>query len=421
MNFVTAFIEGQLGRNCGLPMGEGLKMLETAINGIQRGKIFCVASAPKVGKSTFVDSGFVIEPCLHVLDTNEVINKACAEILLNLSTALDDEVRQKLNEEYEKLQSQLLELDLFYLSYEIDRVNKEFDFITHFINKDFGISQVILPPGKFYKEKNFIPLSPSFLKGEAHYDKANPKDKLEIIKVSPELEEMVKATYIRRIIPLFGRYNEQGQQEEKGMITFLENKDNPTGIRNYFLDYAKRNGEFLYSSTTSKEGVKYTRMVGYKPHKPDKYVIIILDHIRKVLPERGYKMKEIIDKFSEYAVELRNTCKFTFVVIIHLNRDIMDTSRRSLDEDRIFPLAENIKDSGNLSEDADYVLTLFNPNDDKYNLKKHFGTVIKRPDNSLLYPNMRTIHLVEARPCYCPQHFRINMFGETKRFEQFKF
>ena len=71
----------------------------------------------------------------------------------------------------------------------------------------------------------------------------------------------------------------------------------------------------------------------------------------------------------------------------------------------------------NLAEDADYLFTLFNPNDERYKLQKHFGLAIKDSKNNPIYPSMRTIHLVESRHCEAPQHFRVNMFGNIKKFE----
>jgi hypothetical protein len=47
MNFRAAFEAGQKGSNKGLPMGEGLKTISQAINGIQRGRIYTVGAAPK--------------------------------------------------------------------------------------------------------------------------------------------------------------------------------------------------------------------------------------------------------------------------------------------------------------------------------------------------------------------------------------
>ena len=65
MNLIEEFKKGQSGGNKGLPMGEGLSNVSKAVNGVQRGRIYGVAAAPKAGKSTFVDYSFVIQP--HVL------------------------------------------------------------------------------------------------------------------------------------------------------------------------------------------------------------------------------------------------------------------------------------------------------------------------------------------------------------------
>src|SRR5690606_37783969 len=84
----------------------------------------------------------------------------------------------------------------------------------------------------------------------------------------------------------------------------------------------------------------------------------------------------------------------------------------------LYPTAESIKDTGNLSEDADYVFTLMNPNDDKYKLNSHFGLELKDTFDNLKYPDLRTIHLVESRHCEFPMHFKVNMLGGVKEFEQ---
>jgi hypothetical protein len=84
----------------------------------------------------------------------------------------------------------------------------------------------------------------------------------------------------------------------------------------------------------------------------------------------------------------------------------------------LYPGPEQIKDTGNLSEESNYVFTMFNPNDDRYNLKKHFGRIIRDEGNNLFLPLMRTIHLVESRHCFYPQHFAANMQGNIKNFKK---
>lgn len=64
------------------------------------------------------------------------------------------------------------------------------------------------------------------------------------------------------------------------------------------------------------------------------------------------------------------------------------------------------------------MFTIFNPNDDRYNLTKHFGKMIKDRANNLLYPYMRSIHLVESRNTIYPKHFRVDMLGGIKKFKQ---
>jgi hypothetical protein len=347
MNFRAAFEAGQKGSNKGLPMGEGLKTISQAINGIQRGRIYTVGAAPKGGKSTYVDVGFCIEPAVYVLDLNAKLKASMEAIVAKLQTITDFDTRTTLNAEYEKLNSQIIDLEFIYNSYEIDRISKEFDFVAHFLNTDFGIYQIYLPVDKLYKGNNFVYLSSAFLKGELEYDTLDPDAPKEIIKVPEDIIDKIKIVYKTRIVPLFGEYNEKGEKVSKGLIKFLEIKDNPTGVRNYLLEYAKENGEFLYKQTV-KDGQTFTRMIGYRPNNPKKYTIIITDHLRKLLPERGFKTKETVDKFSEYAVEFRNTCNFTFVHIIHLNRALSDIGRRQFDDDRLFPQSDDIKETGRI-------------------------------------------------------------------------
>ena len=76
MNFIEAYTQGQKGANKGLPMGPGLSAVSQAINDIQRAKIYTIAAAPKGGKSTFADVGFVIEPAVYVLEHNIKIQSA---------------------------------------------------------------------------------------------------------------------------------------------------------------------------------------------------------------------------------------------------------------------------------------------------------------------------------------------------------
>jgi hypothetical protein len=368
MNFHEEYKKGQRGGNKGLPMGEGLSHISNAINGIQQGRQFVVASGPKVGKSTFVNYGFLIHPFLYA-------------------------------------QEHGINVEWIYYSLEMNRVSQEFDVAAHFLYLDHGINDVILPPGVLKKGKNVVSLSSNYLRGRMQDDNNN------LIKVDPKIFECLKVVFEKRIIPLFGEFDANGKQIKKGAITFIKDSNNPTGINKYLLRHAEKSGKLIYADENG-----FKRLSGYKPNDPNKFTIIITDHMRKLIPESGFKMKQTIDKMSEYHCILRDLLNYTFVDIIHLNRSVSDVQRMKAFGDMLFPSSDDVKDSGNLAEDCDYLITLFNPNDERYNLKKHFGKKIKLENGDIIYPNMRTLHLVESRHCEFPQHFRTEMMGNVKNF-----
>ena len=365
MNFIEEYEKGQAGGNRGLYMGPGLDKVSRAIGGVQKHRIYGVGSPPKVGKSTFVDYGFVIQPYLYALEYN-------------------------------------IPIEWIYFSYEIDRVSKEFDFVVYFLYHDYGVERIQLPEGVTVKGENIIDLSPDYLRGR----KTDDND--ETITVKPEIFELIKVIYKNRIIPLFGEWA-NGTCIKKGLMIFLEEKDNPTGLYKYLKRHAELDGQFILD--------KYGRVTGYKRlTNTGKYTIIIVDHLRKLKLERGWLLKQTVDKMSEYMVELRNWCDFIFVPIIHTGRNLGNSIQYG--DDQVYPTGDDIKDTGNLSEDVDYLFTMFDPNDTKYKLKKHFDLDLRDSRGAPFYPRLRTIHLVESRHTQFPLHFKVNMFGNLKNFKQ---
>lgn len=315
---------------------------------------------------------------------------------------------------FEQHQIRHIDLEIIYNSYEMDRVTKEFDFAVHFLFVEHGIQFIKLDAGVTCGGKDTVELSTDYLRGRLIDD--NKK----LITVKPSVVEVLKKVYNERIIPLFGMYDSTGKLEKKGMIIFLEHRENPTGIRKYLIEYAEKHGVVHYTKFVGTDGKTHQKMSGYTPLNPDKIVYVITDHMRKLVREQKFTLKETVDKYSEYSVELKNMLKFTFIHIIHLNRAMTDVNRMKYQEDMLYPNSDDVKETGNLAEDCDYLFTIFNPNDDRYQLSKHFGKHIKDRHGNLLLPNLRSIHLVENRHGPYPLHFRTNMFGITKCFEQIK-
>lgn len=366
-HFISQVKAGQEGRAKGIPLGKNLENISSDVN-IFKGRIYGIAGAEKSGKTTFADYAFVIQPYLYSLEHGT-------------------------------------DIEWRYYSFEIDRVSKEFDFATYFLYHDFGIETIKLPEGVTKNGKDTIPLSPDFLRGYV------VDDKNKVILMSQDLMDKLRNVYENRIVPLFGEYSSEGILVKRGAMIFIENRINPTGIYKDILKFSNTIGTL--NKNTKGE------LVSFSPTNPDKMVIVVVDHMRKLSIERGWTMKQTIDKMSEYMVILRNLLKFTFVPIIHTNRNLVSTDRLKFFKEDIYPSSDDIKDSANIGEDCNYLFTTFSPNDDKYNLDTHFGMKIRDSRGNRLFPNMKTIHLVSSRHGDFPRHYIVNMRGNLKSFAKF--
>lgn len=367
-NFVETFKAGKLGKNFGLPTG--IPALDEAINGIQRKHSYGLAAAPKVGKTTLADFCFVLSPYLYCLRKGTLDN-----------------------------------IEWVYFSGEIDRVSKEYKFAAFFMYHDFGIGSVT------YKNKVY-PMCEDYLMGKLFHRIDNADS--EQVPILPEHENMLREIYANRIVPLFGEYSDKGEKISSGKITFIEDLENPTGLYKYLQHKASLEGDFkkeaYYITNDLGHREAKTRIVGYAPHNPDKYTIVITDHIRKLKKERGFLTKENMDKWLEYTTILRNLCSWTFVNIGHSNRGIANVERLRFAGENIFPTADDVKDTGNLAEESTVLMTLFNPSDEKYNLKRHMKVDLAG------YPNYRSLHITESRYTFCPAHIQCNMIGGINYF-----
>lgn len=174
---------------------------------------------------------------------------------------------------------------------------------------------------------------------------------------------------------------------------------NPTGIYKVLVEVALENGTIYgrdengsyYKITLQsfKEGGNKQKKVSirasdcpvelkkrnrkYIPDNDDLIIQIILDHIGKPRPERGYTNKQTIDKTSEYLQIARDFYGMAVALISQFNRNNANIQRR-INTD-LTPEQQDFKGSGNTYEDADIVMGLFNPF--KHGIDDHKGYQIK--------------------------------------------
>lgn len=326
----------------------GLTEIGKAIDNIQKETNYVIMGQPKTFKTKFTDTFFILQP--YLLNDNGL-------------------------------------LDFTYYSLEVSRIKKTAEWIAFFFWNDYKIK---------YSASHIM-------------CRGDKKIKDEHIKY---VEEILK----KRLNPLLGEYDKNGKRIKKGLVDFIEEKDNPTGILHYLVNKAKEHGEIIEEEyetiNESNVKVKRKRTAGFIDRDP-KYRLVICDHVRLLKRERGYSMKENIDKYSEYTIFLRNTFKYSFVDVVHSNRQISDNDRVNANSGRFLrPQMDDVKDSGNLAENANYLIGIFNP----YNypgINIHF-------DYNLSHwkKKYRSIHILAARDTEAPKDLFLLCDGGNSVFRE---
>lgn len=148
-------------------------------------------------------------------------------------------------------------------------------------------------------------------------------------------------------------------------VDIVEGAQNPTGIYKYVKNYAEANGRV--------EQVNEFKKI-YIPNDENKIVIPIGDHFGLAKIEKGMSSKkEAIDKCSEHFQMFRDHYGMSPVAVSQMTRDKSNPIYAKLDS--FEPTIDDIKESGRMAEDADNVVSLFNPlryktNDPVYDVNK---------------------------------------------------
>lgn len=207
-------------------------------------------------------------------------------------------------------------LRIFYNSFEIEKVNKLAKWVCHKLFRDYGIITDI---------NNVLSIGKNKISQEI-YDK--------VCECQDYMERMEDYVHIQDI------------------------STNPTGIYMNVKKYMDNNGTVVEEKKQVRgEWITFHR---YIPNNIDEIVIVITDHVGLLRVEKDcHTKKERIDKYSEQAISLRNFYGVSSVALSQFNRELADLDRRRFGE--LTPQLEDFKDTGNLSEDGNIVMALFNP------------------------------------------------------------
>lgn len=134
-------------------------------------------------------------------------------------------------------------------------------------------------------------------------------------------------------------------------ITIIDGAHNPTHIYKTIKKYAEDNGRF-------EDKDEYSKV--YIPNKPNEIVQVALDTFGLLKKEQGIPTKkDAIDKCSEYYQWFRDTLGYSCIGVSQINRDLASPILMKMGD--VEPSMETIKESGRPAEDADIVISIFDP------------------------------------------------------------
>lgn len=176
--------------------------------------------------------------------------------------------------------------------------------------------------------------------------------------------------------------------ELTAICDIIEGAQNPTGIYKYVKKYAEANG-------TIENINEYDKI--YHPRHPNEIVIPIVDHFGLIKMEKGMNKKEAIDKTSEYFQWMRDFLGYTPIGVSQINRDLSNPIYQKMDS--IEPNIDQIKESGRPAEDADVVVSLFQPS--------------RYKTNDASYNNVSKFISPEGADCFRSIKILKNTYGES--------
>jgi hypothetical protein len=241
-----------------------------------------------------------------------------------------------------------IKLDVFYYSFEIDKLSKQCNWLSSIIYRKYGIE-----------------ISPEKIKGLGDVRLSESEADL-VSKEIPEVEEMFSK------------------------INFTFKPTNPTGLYMDLWKHGQDNGTFEYEHYIDANGDTKRKISKYIPNNPDAYTLVVMDHAALSNKERGFTTKETLDKLSEYIIELRNMFGFSFLVLQQFNQGLSSVERAKFKGVDLSPQQSDFKDSTNLYQDADIVLGTMNPY--KLDLHESLGYDINK-----LKSNMIMLKIIKNR------------------------
>ena len=150
----------------------------------------------------------------------------------------------------------------------------------------------------------------------------------------------------------------------------------------------------------------------YEPYKKNEYVMFIVDHVSLLDTERGFTLRESINKLCEYLIIARNN--YNYIPVVVQQQNIETIGLDAFKSNKIRPTLAGLADSKDTGKAVDVMLGITNPF--SFEIPEYLGYNIK-----ILKGNFRCLEIVLNRSgesnAICPLYFNgaVNFYKELPR------
>jgi Steigviridae replicative DNA helicase len=227
---------------------------------------------------------------------------------------------------------------------------------------------------------------------------------LKSTRASRVLSEDILET-LKKYQPYFDKIEE--------IVEFIDDIRHGFGMYNLVREYALANGT-VHKRDIEIDG-KITEVEDYyEPNDPEEYVMIIIDHISLISPEKrnGEQLslhQSISVLSSDYLIKLRN--RFNYIPVVIQQQAAAQESVENKKANKLKPSMDGLADNKLTARDANVILGLFSPM--RHEITEYLGY-----DITLFKDNIRFLEILGGREggagAICPLYFD----GATNYFKE---
>ena len=216
---------------------------------------------------------------------------------------------------------------------------------------------------------------------------------------------------IKKYEPYFNKIEE--------VVEFIDDVRHPTGMYDFLRKYAISNGTLHYRDIEIKDKItgeiSITKVEDYyEPNDPEEYVIMIVDHISLIQPQKlngvQLDLRETISLLSaDYMIKLRN--RFNYICVAVQQQAQSQESVENKKHDRLMPTLDGLGTNKTTQQDFDVIFGLYSPF--RHKIPEYMGYDITK-----LKDNIRFLEIIGGREggggTVCPLYFdgAVNYFKE---------